>query len=98
MHVGLGRQLKEDTGILAEEDVLTDCSPSVLRKCPRKNFPEIVFLFALGVRKCHGCKGQTIGKSADPQKTWFFMCRHFEYGKNYKVQDDTNVMAMFIFT
>ena len=80
MHVGLGRQLREAKAILAEEDVPIDCSPPCTQELPEENFPDIVLLAALGIRKCHGCKGQKIQKSASPQKIWFFAYRLFEYG------------------
>ena len=57
MHVGLERQLKETKGILAQEDVPIDCSPPCTQEMPEENFPEVLLLAALGVRKCHGCKG-----------------------------------------
>ena len=59
-HIGLGRQLKEAEAILAEEDVPIDCSPPCSHELPQENFLEIVFLAALGVRKCHCCKGQIL--------------------------------------
>ena len=68
MHVGLQRQLKEAKAFLAQEDVPVGCSPPCTQELPEVNFPEVVFLVALGVRKCHSCKGQILGKIADLQK------------------------------
>ena len=99
MHVVLGRQLKEAKAILAQEDVPIDFSPPCTQELPEENVPEVVLITALGVRKCHGCKLQTIRTNCSPQKIWFFTCRLFEYGsKIHKVKPVTNVMAMFIFT
>ena len=80
MQVGLGRQLKEAEAILAEELVPIDCSPPCTQELPEENFLEVVLLDALGVRKCHGCKGQIVKKIASPPKIWFSICRLFEYG------------------
>ena len=63
MHVGLGRQLKEAKAILAQEDVLIDCSPPCTQEPPKENFLEVVLLDTLGVRKCYSCKGQIIRKN-----------------------------------
>ena len=73
MHVGLARQLKEAEAILAEEDVPIDYSPPCTQELPVENFPEVVLLAALGIRKCHGCKGQIIKKLPAPQR---FGCLH----------------------
>ena len=72
MHVGLGRQLKEAEVILVEEDVPINCSPPCTQELPEENFPEVVLLAALGVRKCHSCKGQTLKTNASPPQIWFF--------------------------
>ena len=56
MHVGLGRKLKEAKAILAEEDVPIDCSPACSQELSEENFPEVVLLATLGIRKCHCCK------------------------------------------
>ena len=58
MHVGLERQLKEAKAIPAEAnaDVHIDCSPPCGHETPKKNFPEVVPVADLGVRKCHSCK------------------------------------------
>ena len=36
------------------------------QELPEENFPEVVLLAALGVRRCHGCKGQIIRKNCQP--------------------------------
>ena len=66
MHVGLGRQLQEAKAILAQEDMPIDCSPSCTQELPEENFPEVVLLATLGVRKCQGFKGQIIRKNCQP--------------------------------
>ena len=64
MYVGLGWQLKEAKAILAEEDVPIDCSPPCTQELPEENFPLVVFLAYLGVRKYHNCKGQITRKNS----------------------------------
>ena len=68
MHVGLGRQLKETKAILAEEnaDVSIDCSPPCVQEPPEENFPEVVLLAALVVRKCHSSNGDILRMKCPP--------------------------------
>ena len=75
IHIGLGRQLKEAEGILAEKDVPIDCSPPCSQELLQENFPEVVLLAALGVWKCHGCTGKYWNKIASPPRIWFFAFR-----------------------
>ena len=72
IHVGQGRQLKEAKAILAEEDAPIDFSPPCTQELPEENFPEVVVLAALGVRKCHVCKGQIIRTKCPPPKDLVF--------------------------
>ena len=98
MYVGLRRQYKEAKAILAEEDVPIAFSPLCSQELPEENFPEVVLLVALGVRKCHSCKGEIISTKCPPQRIWFFACRHFKYGRTKKLRNGANVTAVFIFT
>ena len=66
IHVGLRRQLQEAEANMAEEDGPLDCSSPCTQELPEENFPEVVLLATLGVRKCHGCKGQIIKKNCQP--------------------------------
>ena len=99
MHECLGRQLKEAEAILAEEDIPNDCPPLCSQELPQEDFPEVVLLAALGVRKCHSCKGQILEKKiASPTKICFiFVCRLFEYGDQMHKQCGKYAMEMFIF-
>ena len=97
MHVGLGRQLKEAEATLAEEDVPIDCSPPYTQEQPKENFLEVL-LATLGVRKCHGCKGQIIRKNCQLLKDLVFHMQVLQYGSHIqKVQSGTNVMTMSFF-
>ena len=57
-HVGLGRQLEEAEAVTAKEVVFIDCSPLCGQELLEKNFPEVVLLSTVGVRKCWSCKGR----------------------------------------
>ena len=72
MYVVLGKQLKQAKAILAEEDVPIDCSSPCSQKLSVENVLEVVLLAALGVRKCHSCKGGIL-RTKCPQKIWFFL-------------------------
>ena len=72
MHIGLARQLNESEAVLAEENVQIDCSPPYTQELPEENFPEVVLLSTLGVRKYHGCKGQIMKKITSPPKDLVF--------------------------
>ena len=80
MHVGLGKQLWEAKAILAEEHVPIECSPPYAQDLTAENFSEVVLLATLGVRKCHGCKGQIIRNNFQLPKDLVFACRLFKYG------------------
>ena len=80
MHVCLGRQLKEGKAILAGEDVPIDCCPPYSQRLPKKNFLEVVFLAALGERKCQGFKGKFKEQMPAP-KDLVFTCRCCNYGR-----------------
>ena len=98
MHVGPGRQLKKAEAILADEDVSINYSPPCTQEIPEENFPEVVLLATLGVRNCHGCKGQIMKKIASPKDLVFFACRLFEYWDWINKQSGKDVMEIFIFT
>ena len=72
IHIGLGRQLKEAEAIWAEEDMPIDCSPPCSQELPQENFTEVVLLAALGVRKCHCCKGEILKQNCQPPKDMVF--------------------------
>ena len=43
-------------GILTEEEI--NCSPPCSQEPHKDNVPEVVLMAALGIRRCHGCKGK----------------------------------------
>ena len=63
----------EAEAILAKEDALIACSPPYSQELPEENFLEIVPPAALGLRKCHGCKGEIIRIKCPPPKR-FGLC------------------------
>ena len=72
IHIGLGQQLKEAEAILAEEDVPIDCSPPCSQELSQENFPDVVLLAALGVRKWHACKREILKQNCQPPKDLVF--------------------------
>ena len=74
MDAYLGRQLKEAEAVLTEENanVPIDWSPHCGQEPPKENFPEVVLLDALGVRKCQGCKGKILRMKCPPSKKLVF--------------------------
>ena len=88
MHVGLRRLLKEATAIPAGKDVPIDCSPPCDQELSEENFPEVVLFATLGVRKCHGCKGQIIRKNCQPPQIWVFL---HEGSSNMEIKSTNSV-------
>ena len=58
MHVGLGRQLKGLKLFWQRKMCQLTALLPVLSTSPEENFPGVILLATLGVRKCHGCKGK----------------------------------------
>ena len=57
-HIGLACQITVAEAILAEKEI--NCSPPCSQGPPKDNVPEIVLLAALGIRRCHGCRGEIL--------------------------------------
>ena len=55
-HIGLACQITVAEAILAEKEI--NCSPPCSQGPPKDNVPEVVLMAALGIRRCHGCKGK----------------------------------------
>ena len=65
-HIGLTCQITVAEAILAEKEI--NCSPPCSQEPPKDNVPEVVLMVALGIRRCHGCKGKYWNKIASPPK------------------------------
>ena len=62
--------MNETEAILAEKEI--DCSPPCSQVLPQENFPEVVLMAALGIRRCHGCKGPMLKQNCLPPKDLVF--------------------------
>ena len=69
-HIGLAHQITVAEAILAEKEI--NCSPPCFQGPPRDNVPEVVLMAALGIRRCHGCKGEILKKNCQPPKDLVF--------------------------
>ena len=69
-HISLAHQITLAEGILTEEEI--NCSPPCSQEPNEDNVPEVVLMAALGIRRCHGCKGKYWNKIASPPKDLMF--------------------------
>ena len=63
-HIGLTHQITVAEAILAEKEI--NCSPPCSQGLPKDNVPHVVFMAALGIRRCHGCKGEILKQNCQP--------------------------------
>ena len=63
-------------GILTEEEI--NCSPPCSQKPLKDNVPEVVLMAALGIGRCHGCKGEILKQNCQPPQR--SSVQLFEYG------------------
>ena len=68
-HISLACQITVAEAILAEKQI--NCSPCS-QGPPRDNVPEVVLMAALGIRRCHGCKGEILKQNCQPPKDLVF--------------------------
>ena len=66
-HIGLTCQITMVEVILAEKEI--NCSPPCSQGPPKDNVPEVVLMAALGIGRCHGCKGEIMKQNTSPQKS-----------------------------
>ena len=69
-HIGLARQITVAEAILTEKEI--NCSPPCSQGPPKDNVPEVVLMAALGIRRCHGCKGEILKQNCQPPKDLVF--------------------------
>ena len=65
-HIGLAHQITVAEAILAEKEI--NCSPPCSQGPAEDNVPEVVLMAALGIRRCHGCKGEILKQNCQPPK------------------------------
>ena len=68
--IGLTHQITVAGAILIEKEI--NCSPPCSQGPPRDNVPEVVLMAALGIRRCHGCKGEILKQNCQPLKDLVF--------------------------
>ena len=69
-HIGLAHQITVAEAILVEKEI--NCSPPCSQGLPEDNVPKVVLMAALGIRRCHGCKGEILKQNCQPPKDLVF--------------------------
>ena len=69
-HISLAHQITLVEGILTEEEI--NSSPPCSQEPHEDNVPEVVLMAALGLRRCHGCKGEILKQHCQPPKDLVF--------------------------
>ena len=69
-HISLTHQITLVEGILTEEEI-NSLPPCSQEPC-EDNVPEIVLMAGLGIRRCHGCKGEILKQHCQPPKDLVF--------------------------
>ena len=69
-HISLTHQITLVEGILTEEEI--NSSPPCSQEPHEDNVPEVVLMAALGIRRCHGCKGEILKQHCQPPKDLVF--------------------------
>ena len=69
-HIDLAHQITVAEAILAEKEI--NCSPPCSQVPPEDNVPEVVLMAALGIRRCHGCKGEILKQNCQTPKDFVF--------------------------
>ena len=70
IHIGLACQITVAEAILAEKEI--NCLPPCSQVPPEDNVLEVVPMAALGIRRCHGCRGEILKQNCQPPKDLVF--------------------------
>ena len=81
-HIGLAHQITVAEAILAKKEV--NYSPQVP---PKDNVPEVVLMDALGIRRCHGCKGEILKQNCQHPKDLVFQLQALQIWRTKGWQD-----------
>ena len=84
-HTGLACQITVAEAILAEKEI--NCSPSCSQGPPKDNVPEVVLMATLGIRRCHGCKGEILKQNCQPPKDLMFQMQALQIWRTKGQQD-----------
>ena len=71
--------------ILAEKEI--NCSPTCSQEPPKDNVPEVVLMAALGIRRCHGCKGGILKQNCQPPIDLVFWMQTLQIWRTKGQQD-----------
>ena len=69
-HIILAHQITLVEGILTEKEI--NFSPPCSQEPHEDNVPEVVVMAALGIRRCHGYKGEILKQNCQPPKDLVF--------------------------
>ena len=69
-HISLAHQITLVEGILTEEEI--NSSPPCSQEPHEDNVPEVVLMAGLGIRRCHGCRGEILKQHCQPPKDLVF--------------------------
>ena len=69
-HISLMHQITLAESILTEEEI--NSSPPCSQEPHEDNVPDVVLMAALGIRRCHGCKGEILKQHCQPPKDLVF--------------------------
>ena len=84
-HIGLTYQITVAEAILAVKEI--NCSPPCSQGPPEDNVPEVVLMAALGIRRCHGCKGEILKQNCQPPKDLVFQMQALQIWRTKGRQD-----------
>ena len=82
---GLSHQITVAEAILTEEEI--NCSPPCSQGPPKDNVPEVVLMAALGIRRCHGCKGEILKQNCQSPKDLVFWMQALQIWRTKGHQD-----------
>ena len=84
-HIGLACQITVAEAILVEKEI--NCSPPCSQGPPKDNVPEVVLMAALGIKRCHGCKGEILKQNCQPPKDLVFWMQALQIWRTKGQQD-----------
>ena len=79
-HIGLAHQITVTEAIVTEKEI--NCSPPCSQGPPEDNVPEVVLMAALGIRRCHDCKGEILKQNCQPPKDLVFWMHSLQIMEN----------------
>ena len=84
-HIGLTHQITVAEAILKDKEI--NCSPPCSQGPAKDNVPEVVLMAALGIRRCHGYKGEILKQNCQPPKDLVFQMQALRIWRTKGCQD-----------